>query len=112
MLICKVNYRVLTLLFSILAVIGSLILLAVYLEGCRLRKKISNLIYEQFNSVFSFMARTGYQLISPSPWPIRTAFSVIGLCTSLFIFASEGLTSVFWGVCVFSIFFTAFNMCN
>nr|YP_009128926.1 cytochrome c oxidase subunit III [Saxidomus purpurata]AJT47996.1 cytochrome c oxidase subunit III [Saxidomus purpurata] len=58
------------------------------------------------------MARTGYQLISPSPWPISTAFSVMGLCTSLFIFASEGLTSVFWGVCVFSIFFTAFNMCN
>nr|AKE36685.1 cytochrome c oxidase subunit III [Meretrix lamarckii] len=51
------------------------------------------------------MARTGYQLLGPSPWPISVAVSLLGLCATLLIFFSEGMSWVFWGS-----FFVSFNL--
>nr|YP_004072678.1 cytochrome c oxidase subunit III [Meretrix lusoria]ACV92125.1 cytochrome c oxidase subunit III [Meretrix lusoria] len=42
------------------------------------------------------MARTGYQLLGPSPWPVTAAVAVLGLCSTLLIFVCEGASWGFW----------------
>nr|AKE36672.1 cytochrome c oxidase subunit III [Meretrix lamarckii] len=58
------------------------------------------------------MARTGYQLLSPSPWPISAAASILGLCATLLIFFGEGVSWIFWGSLSVSFSLFIFVLCN
>jgi len=58
------------------------------------------------------VARTGYQLVGPRPWPLRGAFSVLGLCSGLLIFFSEGITWPFWVVFFGSLSLIVFTLSN
>nr|AME17937.1 cytochrome c oxidase subunit III [Cyclina sinensis] len=58
------------------------------------------------------MARTGYYIVNPSPWPILASFSVLGLCSSFLIFFSQSLTFIFWVPFSVSFGLLAFSMVN
>nr|YP_010121809.1 cytochrome c oxidase subunit III [Callista chinensis]QRE83916.1 cytochrome c oxidase subunit III [Callista chinensis]QWM94248.1 cytochrome c oxidase subunit III [Callista chinensis] len=58
------------------------------------------------------MSRTGYHVLSPSPWPISVACSLMGLCSSLLIFFGEGPIWIFWGVFSCSFFLIVYSVVN